>query len=325
MITLRKITHDNFIDCINLEPAEEQKRFVARNIYSLAEAYVALTNGYCIPMPYAIYHDETMVGFIMLSYEKADEEDEEDETVYKIWRLMIDKKYQGMGYGKKALEKALELIRTFPYGEARLAVLSYEPENIAAKNLYASFGFRETGEMDDDEVWAVLQLKPTVLIVTGPCGSGKTTIANLIARNGRFAYISGDEIKDELFPHIVSIADHPEALEQVYASMFQRAKRHYELGESVVIDYVFLGQKRIEEYKKAFSGSLAIKVLLPEREVLIDRDQSRECWTAGEDCVTDLYNRFYNLRSCIGTENYIDNSEETPEETYTKHFAAFGG
>ncbi len=84
MVTLRKITEDNFIECISLEPMEDQKKFVARNIYSLAEAYIALANGYCIPMPYAIYDDETMVGFLMLSYEQADKED--DETFYKIRR-----------------------------------------------------------------------------------------------------------------------------------------------------------------------------------------------------------------------------------------------
>lgn len=158
MISLRKITFDNFIECIKLQPKEEQEEFVASNLYSLAEAYIALSNGYSIPMPYAIYDDETMVGFIMLSYDEADEDDEDDETVYKIWRLMIDKKYQGMGYGRKAVEKALEIIRTFPYGKAELVVLSYKPENEIARKLYASFGFKETGEMNDDEIWAVLQL-----------------------------------------------------------------------------------------------------------------------------------------------------------------------
>jgi diamine N-acetyltransferase len=71
---------------------------------------------------------------------------------------MIDKKYQGLGYGRIAMEKALELIQTFPYGKAELVVLSYEPENEAARQLYASFGFLETGEMIDDEVWAVLRI-----------------------------------------------------------------------------------------------------------------------------------------------------------------------
>ena len=36
---------------------------------------------------------------------------------------------------------------------------SHEPENSAAKALYASFGFQETGETDGDEVIAVLKLR----------------------------------------------------------------------------------------------------------------------------------------------------------------------
>jgi len=158
MISLPKITFENFGECISLEVREDQKNFVARNLYSLAEAYIALTNG-SVPMPFAIYNDETMVGFIMISYEPADEDDDDDETVYLIWRLMIDKKYQGMGYGRQAMEKALEYIRTFPHGEAGLAVVSYNPDNKAARQLYASLGFEETGELNEDgEVWAALKL-----------------------------------------------------------------------------------------------------------------------------------------------------------------------
>ena len=69
MLTLREITFDNFIECIQLQPKDEQKQFIASNVYSLAEAYVALASGECVPMPYAIYDDETMVGFLLLSYE----------------------------------------------------------------------------------------------------------------------------------------------------------------------------------------------------------------------------------------------------------------
>ena len=34
----------------------------------------------------------------------------------------------------------------------------YEPENTVSKALYHSFGFRENGEMDGDEIVAVLKL-----------------------------------------------------------------------------------------------------------------------------------------------------------------------
>ena len=47
----------------------------------------------------------------------------------------------------KAIELALEFIKTFPCGRAEYCWLSYEPDNKVAKNLYESFGFEETGKM----------------------------------------------------------------------------------------------------------------------------------------------------------------------------------
>lgn len=156
MIELRKITDDNFDECVKLEPNEEQKSYVASNICSLAQAYVALSNNECIPMPYAIYDNDIMVGFIMLSYNEADENN--DENAYWVWRLMIDKRYQGKGFGKETMVKALELIRAFPYGKASVVFLSYEPENVVAKLLYASLDFVETGEIEYGELVAKLAL-----------------------------------------------------------------------------------------------------------------------------------------------------------------------
>ncbi|ROR31903.1 diamine N-acetyltransferase [Mobilisporobacter senegalensis] len=156
MISLRKINEENFEECIKLEPKKDQKSFVASNIRSLAQAYVALSNEECIPMPYAIYENDIMVGFTMLSYNEAAEESEEN--TYWVCRLMVDKQYQGKGYGKEAMKKALDLIKTEPYGNASGVYLSYEPENEIAKKLYASLGFVATGEIEDGEVVAKLTL-----------------------------------------------------------------------------------------------------------------------------------------------------------------------
>lgn len=156
MIELRKITDDNFDECIKLEPKEEQKSFVAANVRSLAEAYVALANNVCIPLPFAVYTNDVVVGFIMLAYFEASEYSSENS--YWICRLMIDKKYQGNGYGKETVSKTLELIRNFPCGEASVVNISYEPENVAAKKLYSYFGFVETGKVEEGEIVAVLSL-----------------------------------------------------------------------------------------------------------------------------------------------------------------------
>ena len=77
---------------------------------------------------------------------------------YNLWRLMIDKSYQGLGFGKEAVRLALDFIRTRPCGEAEFCWLSYEPENNAARQLYRSFGFVETDKMDGEEIIAVMKL-----------------------------------------------------------------------------------------------------------------------------------------------------------------------
>ena len=77
---------------------------------------------------------------------------------YNLWRLMIDKAYQGRGFGKEAMRLALEFVMTFPCGKAKYCIVSYEPGNIIARDLYHSFGFIENGEIDEGEVVAVKKL-----------------------------------------------------------------------------------------------------------------------------------------------------------------------
>lgn len=156
MVELIKITRENVKECIRLEVAEEQKRFVAANAVSLAQAYVALVNENCVPMPFAIYHDGAMVGFIVFSFIMA--KDPIARGKYYVWRLMIDKLFQKRGYGRQAMERALELIRTFLCGDAEEVTLSYEPDNHVARRLYASMGFRERDGLDAGEQVAYLRL-----------------------------------------------------------------------------------------------------------------------------------------------------------------------
>lgn len=158
MIEFRPITNDNFRECTKLSPGEEGKNFVAPNVVSIAQAYVATVNDTCIPMPYAIYHEETMVGFIMMAFARADQDEDLDEDVYDLWRFMIDEKHQGKGYGRASLMKAIDLIRTFPHGEASKVYLSYVPGNDTGSSLYESVGFKATGEIDDGEIVMVLDL-----------------------------------------------------------------------------------------------------------------------------------------------------------------------
>ena len=158
MIELQKISWDNWEECLSLSVADEQKNFVAPNDYSLAQSYIHLTNDDTPPFSYAIYNDDVMVGYTLYFFSAADKDDPEDEGCYYICRFMIDRRYQGKGFGKQGMLKVLEHIKSFPHGKADIVVLSYEQENTVAKKLYESLGFVETGEIDDGELVSKLIL-----------------------------------------------------------------------------------------------------------------------------------------------------------------------
>ncbi|MCV4231484.1 GNAT family N-acetyltransferase [Virgibacillus sp. LDC1] len=158
MITLRKITLENRRAIFNLEVSEDQRRFVASNLSSVASCYVLATNeGH--PFPFAIYADEQPVGFVMITYRITgyDLPTIADDS-YCILRLMIDKQYQNRGYGREAMKKILEFIRTFPAGPAQFCWIPYKAENAAVKKLYESYGFRDNGEIIENEQITVLRL-----------------------------------------------------------------------------------------------------------------------------------------------------------------------
>ena len=166
---LEKITWDNFEKIINLQVKKEQRAFVARNKDSLVHASIRMTDEKKPVFPFGIYLGKKPVGFLMISYDVGEDDGTEPSAEwflrnsYFIWRFMIDRRYQGKGYGREAMELALEFIRTFPAGEATYCWLSYEPHNEVARQLYLSMGFEERTEQfdpddPDDEMPAVLKL-----------------------------------------------------------------------------------------------------------------------------------------------------------------------
>ena len=157
-ISLRKVTFDNYDALCNMQVAEAQKNFVAKNTSSLAEAYVAITTG-GVALPFGIYADEEPIGFLMIGYGTLEGENlPPGAHGYCLWRLMIAEEHQRQGYGREAMRQALDYIHNFPVGEATQCWLSYKPENVGAKALYESFGFRENGETNDGELISVLPL-----------------------------------------------------------------------------------------------------------------------------------------------------------------------
>jgi diamine N-acetyltransferase len=138
-VTLREVTKDNLRDVLRLKVAPEQERFVASNAVSIAQAYFDRDSAWFR----AIYAGETAVGFLMLADRPA-------ESSYYLWRLMVDQRYQGMGFGARALALLIEHVRLRP-GATRL-MTSCVPAEGGPGPFYEKLGFTYTGEKDEDEL-----------------------------------------------------------------------------------------------------------------------------------------------------------------------------
>lgn len=141
MTELRPITEENFIDAFNLRLAPGQERFVSHPIRSLAQAYVYRNQ--C--QPFGIYAAGRMVGYVMVIYDY-------DVPEYDIWHMMVDEGEQGRGYGREALDRVIEYIRTKPFGDSSRVALTCNKDNINARKLYEDRGFTPTGNEYEDEI-----------------------------------------------------------------------------------------------------------------------------------------------------------------------------
>ena len=129
---LKAIDKNNWEEAIRLSVKEEQQTFIASNLYSIAEVQF-LDNFYAK----GIYLDEKMIGFTMFGIDS-------DDNNYWIYRLMIDKKFQGKGIGKQAIHLVIDEIRRNNNANISIIMIGYAPENLTAKFVYKKAGFIET-------------------------------------------------------------------------------------------------------------------------------------------------------------------------------------
>lgn len=145
MINFRRISEDNFNIIVHMKRPEGE-HFVASNAYSLAEAWLYKDAGDVYP--FAIYNDDTPVGFMML-------DEDQEERCLVIWRIMFPEEHQNKGYGTEAMKQIIRLAKES--GKYDFMIIDYAPENVIAKHVYEKMGFVPTGEISNGEIVAKLQ------------------------------------------------------------------------------------------------------------------------------------------------------------------------
>jgi diamine N-acetyltransferase len=131
-MTLQPITKENWEDAIELKVQKDQEKFMASNLYSIAEVQF-LENFQAM----GIYVDEKMVGFTLFGIDP-------DDGNYWIYRLMIDQHSQEKGYGKKAVSAVINQIKQENTDQIPCIMIGYHPDNEAARQTYKRAGFIET-------------------------------------------------------------------------------------------------------------------------------------------------------------------------------------
>ena len=139
-ILLEPVTAANWRDCAALKVHPSQQRFVNDVTY-----YLCLCAYGDVWHPLAVVRDGQVAGFVMWGI------DDDDRSGW-IGGLVVDAAHQRQGIGHAAVRALRERLIAEP-GCPNVA-LSYAPDNTAARHLYRTLGFRETGETEDTELVA---------------------------------------------------------------------------------------------------------------------------------------------------------------------------
>ena len=144
-VTLREITKESVRRICALEVAPHQQSYVARVAVSIAEAHFSPGEAWFR----AIYAGEEPVGFVMLSVRPHIPD-------YFLWRLMIDERHQGRGFGRAALDRIVEHVRGLGATELQTTAV---PGEHSPQPFYEKYGFEPTGVIEEGEVQLRLRLE----------------------------------------------------------------------------------------------------------------------------------------------------------------------
>ena len=151
----------------------------------------------------------------------------------------------------------------------------------------------------------------SIFIINGTCGSGKSTVADLLMDKG-FLAIDGD--------CIIQVVKHKKGVKNVnFADMADETAHAIDilslLGDRFVLASVILPED-LEKYIDIFkSRNMKYKFILlrPDYQTAVDRCQSRTCHTS----ITPEYwiRHFYDLLAFDERVAVVDNTQVTAEET----------
>lgn len=144
MLRLTDVTEENWMEAASLSVKDSQKGFLAPAIGILARGYVYRG---CGGRVFVVENDGLAVGLALVR------EFTDEPLGYDLQQFMIDRRYQGRGYGSAALGLILdELRREGRFDHVEVCV---KKDDVEAIRLYEKHGFTDSGYLDPETPDAV--------------------------------------------------------------------------------------------------------------------------------------------------------------------------
>ena len=153
-----------------------------------------------------------------------------------------------------------------------------------------------------------------VLVISGSCASGKTTLSYLLAERYGFVQIDGDWVLENRKAEEGRHVD----FNEIHPYLLTMAEGLVRLGKPVAIAHVVVPEvvRRYETWLGERGIPHKVVVLMPDQSILLERNATRDCWpkTTPEYWVLRFYQDYLCAPDAVKACFY-DNSFETPEET----------
>ena len=139
MLRLIDVNEENWMRIACLTVREDQIGFLDSAAGILARGYVYRA---CRARVIGIADGDTVVGVALVK------DLDEEPACYDLQQFMIDRRFQGQGYGTEALRLILDELRTErKYSCVEVCV---KKADAAAIHVYEKIGFTDTGYVDED-------------------------------------------------------------------------------------------------------------------------------------------------------------------------------
>lgn len=145
------VTDKNFEDIFQVSAKFEQWRYVKHHIFDMVNNYVAIINEGYLPIPFLVYENDNIIGFVQINYF-------DKKSLYEICKLIVHETEQNKGYGKQILSEIIKWL-CIKYGNGTITA-KYKMSNYIANKLFLSAKFQKSKL--GDEIVATMKINNTV-------------------------------------------------------------------------------------------------------------------------------------------------------------------